>query len=341
MGCRKRRRSCRRKCPKPCGPCGGGNDCKPPVKPTIDPPKEPETGGSGSSATSQSIPQIIFISYPGCCHSGYTTTGQSGYVIPGQSGYVIPGQSGYVIPGQSGYVIPGQSGYGISGQSGYGISGQSGYLTQQISSFSISTVGIWLVSQEFSSYGYVTGVGTNQLSWGVPVYQGYQSSYYFEGITTASISLDGSDFILGTLTHYHYPISSSAMNSVTLQLTVNINSINVNFCFELSYNNVCIDPVMNIVRPPQISEVSQSQPSGVSQSSVASQSQTPGASQSLPPDIVSIRNTQSQETVIIDGKQYALSLSGFFQNNQIELGFKTWPNQVNAVQLIGKFVEVQ
>ncbi|MDY7024394.1 MAG: choice-of-anchor K domain-containing protein, partial [Cyanobacteriota bacterium] len=140
--------------------------------------------------------------------------------------------------------------------------------------------------------------------------------YYFEGITTTSISLDASYFTLGTFVHYNYPVTGS-ISSVTLQLTVNINGVNANFCFEFRLNKALYQQGVSQVSP-----------------------QTPGVSQS-PPDIVSIPNTQSKETVIIDGKQYVLSLSGFFQNNQIESGFTSFANQVNVAQLLGKFVEVK
>ena len=52
-------------------------------------------------------------------------------------------------------------------------------------------------------------------------------------------------------------------------------------------------------------------------------------------------DSQSQETVIINGKQYVLSLTGFSQDNQTGNQFITLGNQANICQLQGKFVEVR
>ncbi|NER80102.1 MAG: hypothetical protein F6K42_11075 [Leptolyngbya sp. SIO1D8] len=301
MGCRRRRRCCRRKCPPPCGPCGGGGTvCPPAGKKIVDPPppekvKPPQTP--------------IFVVC--CCPPGYGSSGQTGYVIPGPSGYVIPGQTGYVIPGQSGYVIPGQSGNIISGQ--------SGNITQQISSltFLISTVGVWSsILEEVAGATFVTGLGTNQISWGQGNYPGGQSSYYFEGISSGSISLNGSYFVLGTFVHHNYPVYGYSIRSATLQLTVIINGVEVGFSFQFDHNETPNEGV-NGTCP-----------------------QTPGFGPPCP-DTVSINNNRSQETVIIDGKQYVLCLAGFSQNNQVGGQFVTLENQANAVQLLGQFVEVK
>ena len=305
MGCRRRRRCCRRKCPKPCGPCGGGGTVCPPSKPPEKVCPPPEEKKPTIDPKPQGPPIVV------CCCSGSTGSGQSGYVIPGQTGYVIPGQTGYVIPGQSGYVIPGQSGYVIPGQ--------SGNITQQVSSlvFLVSTVGVWSnVVEEVAGATFLTGLGTNQISWGQSNYPGGQSSYYFEGISAASVSLDGSYFVLGTFVHHNYPVYGYSIRSATLQLTVTINGVEVNFSFQLNHNEVPNEGIHGACP------------------------QTPGFGPPCP-DTVAINNSQSQETVVIDGKQYALCLAGFSQNNQAGSQFVTLENQANAVQLLGQFVEVK
>ncbi len=210
--------------------------------------------------------------------------------------------------GSGGYLVPGQFG-------GYIIPGQGGTFTQQVSSSvcSISSVGIWLnVVEEVSSAAFVTGVGTSQINWG----QGSQSSYYFEGISSTSVSLDASSFVIGTFVHYNYPIYGCSIRSATLKLTVNINGVDVNFSFQFNHNETPNDGV-NGVCP-----------------------QTPGFGVPCP-DIVSINSNQSEETVIIDGKRYVLCLTGFSQDNQTGGQFVTLENQTNVCQLQGKFVEVK
>ncbi|MDY7022573.1 MAG: choice-of-anchor K domain-containing protein [Cyanobacteriota bacterium] len=251
-------------------------------------------------------------------------------VIPGgQTGpTVIPGgQIGpTIIPGgQIGpTIIPGgQTGPTViqGGQTGPTViqGGQIGTtITQQTSSVvcSISCVGIWLnVVEELAGSAYLTGVGTNQISWGIPVGQGGKSCYYFEGVTQTSISLDGSSFTLGTLTHYNYPITGYSIRSATLQLTVKLNQVDVNFSFQFNHNEVANNGI-NGTCPL-----------------------TPGFAPPCP-DIVSISNCYSQELVTINERQYALCVVGFIQNNQIESQFITCENQVNVAQLVCQLVEV-
>ncbi|MFG6106062.1 choice-of-anchor K domain-containing protein [Leptothoe sp. EHU-05/26/07-4] len=238
-----------------------------------------------------------------CCPPDSGSSGQTGYVIPGQTGYVIPGQSGNIIPGQSGNIIP----------------GQFGNITQQISSLAlfVSTVGVWSnIVEAVPGSTSLTGVGTNQICWGQGNYTSQQSSYYFEGISSASVSLDGSYFVLGTFVHHNYPVYGYSIRSATLQLTVTINGVEVSFNFQFDHNETPNDGV-NGTCP-----------------------QTPGFGPPCP-DTVSINNSRSQETVIVDGKQYALCLAGFSQNNQVGGQFVTLENQANAVQLLGQFVEIK
>ncbi|EAW39242.1 choice-of-anchor K domain-containing protein [Lyngbya sp. PCC 8106] len=241
-------------------------------------------------------------------------------IIPGQQTgpTVIPGRQigPTIIPGQQTgpTVIPGQqTGPTViqGGQTGTTITQQTSFIT-----FSISSFGIWLnVVEELAGYAYLTGIGTNQISWGISTGQGGQSSYFFQGITTTSISLDGSYFTLGTFTHYNYPVTGYSIRSATLQLTVNINGVEVNFSFQFNHNET---------------------PNAGSNGTCPL---TPGFPPPCP-DIVSISNSYSQELITINEKQYALCVVGFIQNNQIESQFITFENQVNVAELLCQFVEV-
>ncbi|NEZ56020.1 choice-of-anchor K domain-containing protein [Adonisia turfae] len=246
----------------------------------------------------------------GGSRTGPTVIGGGTTVIGGgtTTGTTITGSGGRPGTGFPGGVVTGPTVIG----------GGTGTVTQQISStvFSISSLGIWLnVLESAPGYTYLNGLGTNQISWGNPGSQGNQSAYTFEGIAAMSIALDGTYFTLGTFSHYNYPIYGYGIRSAILKLIVKINGVDVNFNFQFNHNEVPNNGI-NGTCPL-----------------------TPNFSPPCP-DVVSISNNYSQETVTINGRQYALCIVGFFQNNQIESKFITLENQVNVAQLLCQFVEV-
>jgi hypothetical protein len=85
------------------------------------------------------------------------------------------------------------------------------------------TSGIWtdVKSKGNPTSGRLTGVGTNQIYWGIIANQAKkQSSYRFEGIPAVEVPLDGTEFLLGTFTHFNFTITNAySIREVTLPLT--------------------------------------------------------------------------------------------------------------------------
>ncbi len=276
-------------------------------------------------------PPTVIPGRPGAVIPGQSPTvipGQAPTVIPGQSPTVIPGQPGAFIPGQSPTVIPGQPGAVIPGRPGMVIPGQytnggfsipeGAIVPASATVLSISSVGIWssvIGGETATGNFFLNGVGTNQISWGMPYYQGFQSAYRFDGVSSVVVALDGSAFTLGSFTHFNYPIAGDSITSATLVFTLNINGVNTEFNFTFRHvetanqgvNGTC--PVTPGMMPPC-------------------------------PDVVLVENVQSQETVVINGKQYALNIIGFWQNNQLVTQMITFENQLNTAQLFAQWVEI-
>jgi hypothetical protein len=190
---------------------------------------------------------------------------------------------------QPGGMIPGQQLAGTTGQ-GLGLT--------------IGSSGSWLTAREEVTGGsYLQGIGTNQISWGISYYQGCQSAYRFDGVSSASVGLNGSAFMLGSFTHFNYPILGPSIASANLAVTLNINGVNAQFSFSFRH----------IETPNQ----------GVNR-----------------PDFVLVENAQSRETVVINGQHYALSIVGFWQNNQLVSQMVTMENQLNTAPIFARFVLV-
>ena len=180
----------------------------------------------------------------------------------------------------------------------------------------IGSSGIWSSAiEEVVGGSYLQGIGTNQIGWGISYYQGFQSAYRFDGVSSVSVILNGSTFMLGSFTHFNYPIVSPSITSANLAIALYISGVNVRFSFRFRH----------------IETANQ----GVSGSCPT----TPGM---IPPcpDVVFVENPQSPETVVINGKQYALNIVGFWQNNQLVRQMVTIENQLNTAQVFARFLEV-
>jgi hypothetical protein len=80
-----------------------------------------------------------------------------------------------------------------------------------------SSTGVWTSVTGGSS---VTGVGTNQVRWGNPATSSGKSGLGYVGSAPPSISLPfDTNFILGTLTHYNFPITGAA-SGANLQISL-------------------------------------------------------------------------------------------------------------------------
>ncbi len=97
----------------------------------------------------------------------------------------------------------------------------------------IGVVGTWGTATGGTCLGYdnTQGTGNNQVRWGTAggvcnnTVATDKSGYGFDGIEAPSPGEDiglGVDFLLGTFTHYNFPITSDAITSVPLNMAVTI-----------------------------------------------------------------------------------------------------------------------
>lgn len=181
----------------------------------------------------------------------------------------------------------------------------------------VSTSGIWTNVDPANTVG-LTGVGTNQISWGTPANsQNAKSSYVFTGVTNASVPIPppSINFLLGTFTHNNFTIAGepepSSIEGADLKLTLS-GDINQMFTFSFDHN-----------------ETQNNQPGSVC-------TIPPGFAEPCP-DIVSfLNNGISEESITIGGVEYKLLLSGFLQNNTLVNQFITTEAQANSAQLFGR-----
>lgn len=168
----------------------------------------------------------------------------------------------------------------------------------------IECAGVWLkVTEQVSGASYLTGVGSNHIRWGIPNAGSYQSGYRFDGVSSTTAVIGRSYFLLGSFTHYNFPIFYS-ITSVTLRLNLTINNTPISFSFLIHHQ------------------------------------ETPNQGGNGNVDIVSFVNDTSQEVVIIQGKSYRLKL-GFYQQGQVVTQIWTPENQLNTVQLCGVFLDAK
>lgn len=151
------------------------------------------------------------------------------------------------------------------------------------------------------------GLNTQNINWGVPAGSGGgQSGYRFDG-GTVPLKLDGSEFTLGTFTHENFvvqgfsPMQFQAVLKVII--TFDEGDLKREFSFPFSHN------------------------------------ETPNVGGPIP-DEVELPTLQSPETVIIDGSEYAVLLSGFKQNGQLVTRFISAENGANSADIVARLILV-
>jgi len=182
----------------------------------------------------------------------------------------------------------------------------------------IDTNGTWQsVQQNDGPVASINGLGTDKVSWGDPFPGpgGPQSAYSFTGVSGLDAPVDSTLFALGTFTHDNFVIKLPSITGAMLKLHMDITGdgsqdfnyfFNHNETFNNGDNN---DGVCEIVgtNPPC-------------------------------PDEVTIPDAESFESIVIDGKVYALTIVGFSQDggNTIVPGFLTEENAPNSATLYAK-----
>ncbi|WP_017663057.1 choice-of-anchor K domain-containing protein [Baaleninema simplex] len=166
----------------------------------------------------------------------------------------------------------------------------------------------------------LTGLNTNQISWGKPSKGNNptkdfnpdlkQSSYVFEGSKSTNIPLDGTDFELGTFHHLNYTITGDnnlAKATLHVEVTIAKNPIKGQFNLQFEHDETPNDPDTNIG-----------------------------------PDLVAIPKIDVVGTLKIDDKEYKVVIQGFLNTatKARQTKFTTKEGEDNEAIIIAKLVEV-
>ena len=167
--------------------------------------------------------------------------------------------------------------------------------------FSVDMVdGVW---SSVAPGGAASGVGTNQIMWGTPVYRSQQSGYLFEGAAPPAIVGNvGDQFDIGTFTHINYPITGSSITNATLDVT-----------FDLTIDGVFFNDVMF--------------------SFMFEHEETPNSGAN-PDDIVTFVNPAQDQAVIANGQSYLVQLLGFEVGGNLVDEFFTKEKYTNTAELV-------
>ncbi len=173
-----------------------------------------------------------------------------------------------------------------------------------------STSGIW--SSQTGGIP-VSGVGTNILSWGIGP---PESSYVFDGATGVIPDIDlvaGTTFKLGTFTHNNFPIGGAAITAATLAVNLDLEdgAFTQDFLFDFAHHETNNVPPCN--------------PAGTT----------------LCPDVVSLPNLTSSETISFMGMNFNLEILGFsdtIDGSKVSQ-FITEEGQANQTMLFARLVK--
>lgn len=174
-----------------------------------------------------------------------------------------------------------------------------------------SVSGVWTAAS--GAPATTQGIGTNMLGWGVPVGT-EQSSYVFQGIAPPAVIdiLPGSVFELGEFTHNNFRIYPDAITNATLQVTVTGSTQNgTTQMFSMS-----VFEFAHLETPNQ-------------------EPCSPAGAAACPDVVTPLLNMGASESVVIDGVEYVLNVTGF---QGIGPSFITEEDQMNMAVLEGGFV---
>ncbi|MFK0730556.1 MAG: THxN family PEP-CTERM protein [Gloeotrichia echinulata GP01] len=179
----------------------------------------------------------------------------------------------------------------------------------------VTTSGTW--TSAVGTQSPIGGIGTNQISWGTAATGNGQSGYNFTGESNVTAPLNGSSFLLGTFTHFNWPITGNTLANANLGVNFT-GAFNKTFNFAFSHNETP-NNVPGTVCPA-----------------------TPGYSEPCP-DVVSIPSLSSTELVSIGGFDYNLTIEGFKPDASSSpvSQFITIEQRANSAGLYGKLVQVQ
>lgn len=191
--------------------------------------------------------------------------------------------------------------------------------------------GYWTETSPENVYG-LTGEGTRELRWGYPSTmedvqnKGEKSGYGFDGSAGGTSVSAGSDFAIGTFTHFN--------NRIHMLLNQPWTISNVDLVVETSVQIGSTQHVFSSVFSFSHDET----PNSASQCAYGG---TPGAgvngSYGCNDRVTASLNESANNDVIVDGVKYSFDFSGFEYNDGVFDYFDTVEEQTNEAVLLGRF----
>ncbi|HRU21346.1 MAG TPA: THxN family PEP-CTERM protein, partial [Candidatus Bipolaricaulis sp.] len=176
--------------------------------------------------------------------------------------------------------------------------------------FTLSTVyGTWISADDSP-----TGLGTNELRWGIPSGQSQKSGYRFLGSSNVSFG-SGEVFVIGTFNHLNFPVTGETITRADLQVRL-----------QFSTPPISPDPVFTFRVLHE--ETPNERPCAYPGSTVC-------------PDRVRFQSATAQETYLIGGIPYTLEILGFrvgSPTGPTVSEFITEERQENLAYLVGRLV---
>jgi hypothetical protein len=203
----------------------------------------------------------------------------------------------------------------------FGVAGLASGATIDVSGVN----GTWTGATAESAGSNVTGQNTNRISWGQARSGNGQSGYGFAG-SAVGLFETGTEFQIGTFTHYNRPITTgTSITGANLGLAVSIVLGGLNQAITASFNFVHNET------PNQ------------GTNGVCANGGTPGTginSSGCADRVTILDNSASQVPFELDGVLYVLEITGFIADGQAFSEFWTRENADNSAILLARFKEV-
>ncbi|AKV94710.1 hypothetical protein ACP86_00145 [Marinobacter sp. CP1] len=179
--------------------------------------------------------------------------------------------------------------------------------------------GIWTATTPGSSV--VSGINTDTIKWGHPVYWHKQSGYKFDGFAPPSFPIEESTpFNLGAFIHFNYPVTGSTLESASLKvsttLSINGTTKSIDSLFDFVH--------WETVNHPYYGRCPNGGYDGDSLNRYGCADQ-----------VTFTRNEGASQEFILGNTAYYLDIAGFFYNDELASEFWTKEKSKNYALLAG------
>jgi hypothetical protein len=178
-----------------------------------------------------------------------------------------------------------------------------------------SITGVWQNSDPVAG---ISGLGTSQISWGVPDTTAGQSSYKFAAASTPITPTEGDDFGLGEFTHFNNPIFAPFLESVDLLVTIGF-SID-------GFTQTPVESLFSFMHDETTNE------------NRLRDCKYPGSVTRCDDLVTATLNLGSTDSFLIDGTEYVFTVSGFKVNGTTFSSFLTQEKNTNTATLQARYV---